>query len=398
MDYSEVIIKEYDEMADRRVATVCRINIAFMVIVGLLNILGIFIIDMKMLIIAVISSIAIYLAPTIIYNMAGIHNGWVRYVILFLLVLLAGIQYAILSYHVILMMSFPLVIACLYSGKRYVIYVSTLTVLMLVGSHIAAYKLGVVPDEPLVTLKGTILYGILPRLIEMLAFIVAAYFIADRMQVLVGRVILKNKELYADQENTLTSLSEIIESQSEHTGTHVKRVALYTDIICKGLGMSDEESWKVSQASKMHDVGKIIVPLEILEKPGKLTPEEFEIVKKHTDYGKKMLENSPGELMQLGAVIAYQHHERWDGTGYHGMKGEEIHTAARCVALADVFDALVSRRPYKEAWSLEKVKEEIAAQRGRQFAPDVVDAFLREFDKFKKICESVEPDDTENEL
>ena len=173
------------------------------------------------------------------------------------------------------MLSFPLVIACLYSGKRYVTYVSTLTVLMLVGSHIAAYKLSVVPDEPLVTLKGTILYGILPRLIEMFAFIVAAYFIADRMQALVGRVILKNKELYADQENTLTSLSEIIESQSEHTGTHVKRVALYTDIICKGLGMSDEESWKVSQASKMHDVGKIIVPLEILEKPGKLTPEEF---------------------------------------------------------------------------------------------------------------------------
>lgn len=398
MDYSGAIIKEYDEMADRRVAAVCRINIAFMVIVGLLNILGIFIIDMKMLMIAVISSIIIYLLPTFIYNLYGVHNGWIRYVILFLLVVLAGIQYAVLSYHVILMLSFPLVIACLYSGKRYVTYVSVLIVPMLICSHIAAYRLGVVPDEPLVTLKGTILYGILPRLIEMSAFIVAAYFIADRMQALAGRVILKNKELYADQENTLTSLSEIIESQSEHTGTHVKRVALYTDIICKGLGMSDEESWKISQASKMHDVGKIIVPLEILEKPGKLTAEEFALVKKHTDYGRKMLENSPGELMQLGAIIAYQHHERWDGTGYHGMKGEEIHPAARCVALADVFDALVSKRPYKEAWPLEKVKEEIAAQRGRQFAPDVVDVFLREFDKFKKVCESVKPDDTETEL
>ena len=153
--------------------------------------------------------------------------------------------------------------------------------------------------------------------------------------------------------------------------------------------MSDEDSWKVSQASKMHDVGKIVVPLEILEKPGKLTAEEFDVVKKHTDHGKKMLENSPGELMQLGAVIAYQHHERWNGTGYHGMKGEEIHPAARCVALADVFDALVSKRPYKAAWPLDKVKEEIVSQRGWQFAPEVVDVFMKEFDEFKKISETM---------
>ena len=390
MDYSGAIIKEYDEMADRRVAAVCRINVAFMIIVGLLNVLGIFIIEMKMLMFVVGASIIIYMLPTLLYNVLGIHKGCVRYIILFLLVVLAGLEYAVLSYHVILMLSFPLVIACLYSRNRYVIYVSVLTVPMLVVSHLAAFALKVVPDEPLVTLKGVVLYGILPRLLEMFAFIVAAYFIADRMQALVGRVLLKNKELYADQENTLTSLSEIIESQSEHTGTHVKRVALYTDIICRGLGISEEESWKISQASKMHDVGKIIVPLEILEKPGKLTQEEFEIVKKHTDYGKKMLENSPGELMQLGAVIAYEHHERWDGTGYHGLKGEEIHPAARCVALADVFDALVSKRPYKEAWSLEKVKEEIKAQRGKQFAPEVVDVFLREFDKFREVCWSAE--------
>ncbi len=390
MDYSGAIIKEYDEMADRRVAAACRINVSFMIIVGLLNVLGIFIIEMKMLMFVVAASIIIYMLPTLLYNILEIHKGWVRYIILFLLVVLAGLEYAVLSYHVILMLSFPLVIACLYSRNRYVIYVSVLTIPMLIVSHLAAFALKVVPDEPLVTLKGVVLYGILPRLLEMFAFIVAAYFIADRMQALVGRVLLKNKELYADQENTLTSLSEIIESQSEHTGTHVKRVALYTDIICRGLGISEEESWKISQASKMHDVGKIIVPLEILEKAGKLTPEEFEIVKKHTDYGKKMLENSPGELMQLGAVIAYEHHERWDGTGYHGLKGEEIHPAARCVALADVFDALVSKRPYKEAWSLEKVREEIKAQRGKQFAPEVVDVFLREFDKFREVCESAE--------
>lgn len=390
MDYSEAIIREYDEMADRRVAAVCRINIAFMVIIAALDLLGIFIIDKKMLVSAVVLSIVIYLLPTIIYNLCGIHRGWVRYLILFFITFAAGVQYAVLSYHVILMLSFPLVVACLYSKRRYIAYVSSLSIPMLIISHIMAYVLKVVPDEPLITLKGTVIYGILPRLIELLAFIVAAYYIADRMQALIDRLLIKNRELYEDQENTLTSLSEIIESQSEHTGTHVKRVALYTGVICKGLGMSDEDSWKVSQASKMHDVGKIIVPLEILEKPGKLTPEEFDIVKKHTDHGKKMLENSPGELMQLGAVIAYQHHERWDGTGYHGMKGEEIHPAARCVALADVFDALASKRPYKAAWPLDKVKEEIVSQRGRQFAPEVVDVFMKEFDKFKNISETMQ--------
>lgn len=389
MDYSGAIIREYDEMADRRVAAVCRINIAFMVIVAVLNLLGIFIINMKLLMTAVMVSIIMYVIPTIMYNLCGIHKGWVRYLILFFITLAAGIQYAILSYHVILMLSFPLVVACLYSKKRYIVYVSALTIPMLIISHLVAFALKVVPDEPLISLKGTIIYGILPRLIEMAAFIVAAYFISDRMQALIERILLKNKELYADQENTLTSLSEIIESQSEHTGMHVKRVALYTEVICKGLGMSDDDSWKVSQASKMHDVGKIVVPLEILEKPGKLTAEEFDVVKKHTDHGKKMLENSPGELMQLGAVIAYQHHERWNGTGYHGMKGEEIHPAARCVALADVFDALVSKRPYKAAWPLDKVKEEIVSQRGRQFAPEVVDVFMKEFDKFKKISETM---------
>lgn len=213
MDYSGAIIKEYDEMADRRVAAACRINVAFMIIVGLLNVLGIFIIEMKMLMFVVAASIIIYMLPTLLYNILGIHKGCVRYIILFLLVVLAGLEYAVLSYHVILMLSFPLVIACLYSRNRYVIYVSVLTIPMLIVSHLAAFALKVVPDEPLVTLKGVVLYGILPRLLEMFAFIVAAYFIADRMQALVGRVLLKNKELYADQENTLTSLSEIIESQ-----------------------------------------------------------------------------------------------------------------------------------------------------------------------------------------
>ena len=382
MDYSGAIIKEYDEMADRRVAAACRINVAYMIIVGLLNVLGIFIIEMKLLMFVVAASIIIYMLPTLLYNNLGIHKGCVRFIILFLLVVLAGLEYAVLSYHVILMLSFPLVIACLYSRNRYVIYVSVLTIPMLIVSHLAAFALKVVPDEPLVTLKGVVLYGILPRLLEMFAFIVAAYFIADRMQALVGRVLLKNKELYADQENTLTSLSEIIESQSEHTGTHVKRVALYTDIICRGLGISEEESWKISQASKMHDVGKIIVPLEILEKAGKLTPEEFEIMKTHTTMGADMLlelgrHHVGNALMEYAYQIARWHHERWDGKGYpDGLKGDEIPIAAQVVSVADVHDALTSVRVYKDAIPHKEAIQMILDGKCGTFNPLLLDCLL----------------------
>ena len=132
----------------------------------------------------------------------------------------------------------------------------------------------------------------------------------------------------------------------------------------------------------MHDVGKIMIPEEILEKPGKLTKEEFDIVNKHTQYGRRMLEKSPGELFHISTMIADQHHEKWDGTGYAGLSGEDISPFARCAALADVFDALVSRRSYKRAWTPQEAYDEIVAQKGRQFDPMVVDAFTANFDQF----------------
>ena len=283
------------------------------------------------------------------------------------------------------MLVFPLIMACLYNEKKYVIYTAILTMPMIVISHLAAFYLKIVPDEPLITLKGTILYGIVPRTIEIFAVVILCYTISDRIEKLVNTLASKNRELYEDQENLILAVSQIIENKSENTGQHVKRVSEYTEVLCKCLGFNDEDSWKISLAAMMHDVGKLMIPESILEKPGKLTAEEFEIVKKHTQYGKQMLETSPGELFKLSTDIAYNHHEKWDGTGYRGVKGEDTPVCARCVALADVFDALVSRRAYKEPWPPEKAYEEIVSQRGKQFDPAVVDAFVQNFDKFKDI-------------
>ena len=385
MNFSEQIIREYRKNADMRLAFVCRLMIGFMLLVALLNITGVFKIAPLPLYLTTVISVFNFILPTLFYNILKIHSTKIRYFILAIVVIQSGLQYAALSYHTIIMLVFPLIMACLYNEKKYVIYTAILTMPMIVISHLAAFYLKIVPDEPLITLKGTILYGIVPRTIEIFAVVILCYTISDRIEKLVNTLASKNRELYEDQENLILAVSQIIENKSENTGQHVKRVSEYTEVLCKCLGFNDEDSWKISLAAMMHDVGKLMIPESILEKPGKLTAEEFEIVKKHTQYGKQMLETSPGELFKLSTDIAYNHHEKWDGTGYRGVKGEDIPVCARCVALADVFDALVSRRAYKEPWPPEKAYEEIVSQRGKQFDPAVVDAFVQNFDKFKDI-------------
>lgn len=286
MNFSDIIINEYRENADRRVAFVCRLMIGFMLLVALLNFLGIFKIQPIPLYLTVAISVFDFFLPTLFYDIFKKRNTVLRYLILTILVFQSGLQYAALSYHTIIMLVFPLVISCLYNERKYVMYTSVLSIPMIVISHLAAFQLKIVPDEPLVTLKGTILYGIVPRTIEFLAVVILCLFISARIEKLVRTLASKNEELYEDQENLILALSRIIENKSEKTGQHVKRVAEYTAVLCRSMGYNEEESWKISLASMMHDVGKIMIPESILEKPGKLTGEEFDVVKKHILYGK----------------------------------------------------------------------------------------------------------------
>lgn len=393
MNFSERIIDEYRDNADKRIALVCRFMVGFMLLVALLNAVGIFKIAPLPLYLTVAISVINFLLPTLFYNILNIKSNKIRYLILGILVFQSGLQYSTLSYHTIIMLVFPIVMSCLYNEKKYVLYTLALSIPMVIISHLVAFYLHIVPDEPLVTLKGTIFYGIMPRVIEMSAVALICYFISKRIETLVTTLASKNNELYKDQETLINSLSEIIENKSENTGKHVKRVAAYTSVLCEYLGYSEEDCWKVSLASMMHDVGKIMVSEKILEKPSSLTDEEFEAMKMHVIYGKKMLETSPGELFALSSKIAYHHHERWDGLGYLKCKGEEIDLNARCVALADVFDALITERPYKKAWSLEEAYEEIVKESGKHFDPKVVEAFIHCFDKFKTISETYKDDE-----
>lgn len=194
-----------------------------------------------------------------------------------------------------------------------------------------------------------------------------------------------NSDIFKTQESVILSFAEISESKSRQTGQHVKRVSEYVRIMALNTGFDEEKCSEIALAAMMHDIGKLLIPPEILEKPGKLTDEEFEVIKTHVTLGEELLKNSPGVVMSMARRIALYHHERWDGKGYLGYAGEKIDYISRFVSVADVFDALVSKRSYKEGWPPEKAYAEIVRQRGTQFAPHAVDVFVKSYDKIMEI-------------
>ena len=387
INFANKMLLDFEKDSDRRISEICIAITGLILIVMMLNVIHVFNISPAMYPTLIVVSI-ILMTPTFFFEILNKHSKKIRYMVLTLLVIMSGIMYSILSYHVIIMLVFPVVVSCLYCERIHVIYTTALSVPVMIISHLIAYSLKIVPDEPLVTLRGVLIYGILPRVIELIAISLICIGITGKLQKLITALVKKNNELYEEQQIIVGSLSELVETQSHETGQHVKRVAAYTEILCRAMGLSEEETWKISVASMMHDVGKICVPREILHKPGKLTEEEFSEIKKHVDYGHQLLENSSGEVMRLAANIAWQHHERYDGKGYQNeLSGENINIYARAVAVADVFDALVSKRCYKKSWTPAQAREEILNQSGRQFDPQITKLFDEHFDEFLKIME-----------
>mgnify|MGYP000663311543 CR=1 FL=1 len=200
--------------------------------------------------------------------------------------------------------------------------------------------------------------------------------------------IYLNEEVEHTQKEIIFILGEIAETRSKETGFHVKRVAEYSKLLALKYGIPEEEAEILRLASSMHDVGKVGIPDAILNKPGKLTPEEFEIIKTHTNNGYTMLSYSNREIIKTAAIIAYQHHEKYNGQGYPiGLSGEDIHIYGRIVALADVFDALGSERVYKKAWPLEEILDYFKQESGQHFDPKLVNLFLDNIGGILKIRE-----------
>ena len=199
-----------------------------------------------------------------------------------------------------------------------------------------------------------------------------------------------NMNAHDTQNEIIYRITEVVENRNKPTGSHSRRVSEVTKVLAKKLGYSEDEAENIAKASIMHDIGKIAVEDSILLKPGKLTSEEFDIIKKHTVIGYNILKDSKYQLLQLAANIALYHNERYDGKGYpEGKKSGDIPKECEIVQAADVFEALISKRCYKESWSKEDVISYFRENREVQFAPDVVDAFLDNVDEIFDVVMSL---------
>lgn len=197
-------------------------------------------------------------------------------------------------------------------------------------------------------------------------------------------------ELEDSQKEMIFILAELMEATSDETGKHIKRVAESSALLAKYHPCLDEDDMEtLYHASPMHDIGKMTIPIEILHKPGRYTEEDFAIMKKHTSNAYELLSRSDRKLLKAAAVIAHEHHEKWNGKGYpRGLKGAEIHIYGRVVALTDVFDALTHKRQYKEAWGIDDAVKYIIEHRETQFDPEIVDIFEEHLDEFIAIAKS----------
>ena len=202
------------------------------------------------------------------------------------------------------------------------------------------------------------------------------------------RLLSSMHEVEERERETLSRLARAIEFRDAGTSAYLERMSRFAGLVAEGLGLPEDDVRTIEMAAPLHDMGKIAIPDAVLMKPGKLDEAEMGVMRRHPRIGHELLSGSQNRFIQVGAMIALRHHERYDGSGYpDGLAGEAIPLEARIVAVADVLDALISPRPYKDAWTLDAALAYLYAQRGRLFDPDCVDALMRGRERLQQICE-----------
>lgn len=338
-----------------------------------------------------IACLLLLLLPSVLVNILKFERQWIKYYVIMCTLGVAFLLGTFISYEMIVLVILPLLIATIYCDRKLIVITTLVDCLCVILVSLLRYYI-ICPESNIKeysSILEALIYGVFIRIVFVLVATLFSYYIVDRNMVMLNKTIDANADLQHSQEELIYAFAELSESKSKVTGEHIRRVSEYMKILGEASGFTADYVDKLSVAAMMHDIGKLMIPEEILDKPDRLTEEEYAIMKNHVLYGDALLAKCPGDIMQIARTIALQHHERWDGTGYLGMKGNDIAYISRLMAVCDVFDALTSQRYYKDGWSLEDTYNEIVRLKGIHFDPDVVDLFVANFDKFKEVLKNM---------
>ena len=422
-------LQSQEYTANRYVMKCFGVTMLVFALTFLLNVIGVFVIQQRLMISAFVPSVIIYLLVCAVTKFVSLSEPKIKYFILFAIALMFTVAGVFLTYHVVLVPVLLFLCATLYSSRKVMRYTYLLTVLSTLVTVYGGYFFGLcdanmallttdrlqdyalngqfaltqVNTDPLMSL---LLFFVIPRCLIYIAFSTVCGSIyeivkknvekarhaaeLERFQIeLENKVAEQTEEIRNQQKKleglfvqTITALSEAVDAKDRYTSGHSTRVAEYAYLIAERMGKSKDEQEEIYRAGLLHDVGKIRVPADIINKPGRLTDEEFNIIKIHPATGYHILRGISED--SLIAVAAKYHHERYDGKGYpNGLSGKKIPEIARIIGIADAYDAMTSNRSYRNALPQEVVRGEIEKCKGTQFDPDIADIMLQMIDEDK---------------
>lgn len=399
---SEKIIKRNEKDANIVVAKIFFIAFLLFTVVFLLNVLGIFVIYQPAMILAYVSSSVLLLSPLLINKLVPLSSKYLKYVYVSFAALFILIVSTTLTYHVVLIYAYPIALAGVYFSRRLTNYSVYLTIAVTVIGQLLGYFLQWRPDKNFPTLDKLIVFSIVPRLITLISFACLLKYLTDRTSKLMQDDLERYYQLSGYNQSMIYSFATLVESRDANTGGHIKRTSIYVKLLAEELlkeGVYKEEINEelirtLSMVAPLHDIGKIAIPDSILQKPGKLTDEEFDIMKTHSEKGGDIIRETFRDVADttytdMAYDVAMYHHEKWNGNGYpRGLMETGIPLSARIMAVADVFDAVSEKRCYREAMPLEKCFSIIEEGSGTHFDPVLVKAFLNIRDNITAVHES----------
>jgi len=384
------ILQENEKQANRIVAKVMGTTFLIFTLIYLLNILDIFVIKAHIMNIAYICSSVLLLFPMVLTYLLKVEKKYVKYLNVLSAALFVMLLSVTLTYHVVVIYVYPIAIASLYFSKRLNIMATALTVVGVSVGQLVAFYMDTVQDENFTVLQDTIRWGIIPRAMVLTAVAIIFTMLCSRTVAMLWRLTATANELTHYHEEMVMGFATLVENKDGSTGGHIKRTTQYVKLLAEELRdrgyyediLTEDYVKNLCMAAPMHDIGKIAVPDVILQKPGRLTAEEFEIIKCHSAKGGEIIQETFGHLENkaytgMAYEVARFHHEKWNGKGYpDGLKRKEIPLCARIMAIADVFDALSEKRCYKDALPMDKCFDIILEGSGQDFDPMLVEVFL----------------------